>query len=106
MAQQSKGRVLCPRCDSPIWPFQRPPRLLTPAPLAPSLLGLQACSTVMSVAYCFLMDFATVPAHFHNGKKRVFSSVDSFIPQWNKNHSLSGGILRNALEFGLLFVSI
>lgn len=69
MAQQSKGRVLCPRCDSPIWPFQRPPRLLTPAPLAPSLLGLQACSTVMSVAYCFLMDFATVPAHFHNGKK-------------------------------------
>ena len=32
--------------------------------------------------------------------------VDSLISQWDKNHQLSGGILRISLEFGLFLLSV
>lgn len=107
-AQQGRGglfvrRVTCPSGPFSIRPAPPLPRLaLTPASSAPSLLGLQGCSTVMSISSRFLTDFAAVLTHPRCRKKKVFP-VDICISQWDKNPQLSGGILRLSGELELSF---
>lgn len=67
------------------------PHHLTPASPAPLLLPLQACSTVISMSARFLIDFATVLTHLHNGRGKRGGGfpVDCLISQWDKNHQFS-----------------
>lgn len=105
-ARRAEGRALGHCVIRPSGPFSIPcPRDPCFASSAPSLLQLPACRTVMSMASCFLIDFAAVPTHFRNGKKMVFS-VASLISQRDKNHQLSGRILRLSLKLRLFSLSV